>query len=153
MPHRHQPIVPLCYECKTAAADHCLRCGAPVCGDHAPIDDDHRCASCEAGYLEKNEWLQRAADGAIHAPIGRVTVGYLSTLFLLGCLPPIVIWGGLPAYVGFAVLTFLCVRWYRKTPPRRLAARAKLRRNRKRFLRKRTAKALPSKPAQPRLTP
>lgn len=51
MPHRHQEIVSLCAECRSPADDGCMRCGKPLCGKHAPSDEE-RCNSCEGRFLE-----------------------------------------------------------------------------------------------------
>jgi hypothetical protein len=95
-----------------------------------------RCASCESRHTEKTAWLRRAADGQLHSQIGRVTVGYLSALLASGFvwLPFALGLVGIGMFV--AVLAFV-TWWYRRTPPRKLAAKSMLEKKRKKFLAKR----------------
>jgi len=149
MPLRTQTLVALCRLCREPAPVHCLRCGTPLCDEHAPSTEDLRCDRCESGYEKKTTWLQGAANGRIDANLGRTTVALLSVL-----LAPwvVAIFVGLAfaiaqsasaAAVLIGLLSgsifsgWLFSRWYKRTPPRSLAAKAKLRKMRKKFLAKR----------------
>ena len=151
MPHRNQEIVALCRECKVAAATSCVRCGAPLCAEHAPADDDLRCGRCEAHYTENSEWLQKIAEGKLEGDIGRFTVGFLIGTFALPTLVSVSVlltlaggWlGGVLGAGLFATGAYASRHWYRRTPPRQLSAGRMLRKRRKKFMKKRAQKALP----------
>ncbi|MCA9667907.1 MAG: HDOD domain-containing protein [Myxococcales bacterium] len=43
-------LVPACRDCGSASHGTCPRCRAPLCRNHAPLDDDLRCVECEREY-------------------------------------------------------------------------------------------------------
>lgn len=160
MPHRNQELVELCRACKKPADDHCLRCGTPLCEDHAPVYEDVRCDRCETQYFDKKtRWLERAAGGHLHAVVGRPVVAFVSAFFVVPWLMAIgailgahaggVTGGVLSALVMAVVGVFACRTWYARTPPRALAANRALRKRRRRFLRKRAQPLLEAPPAKP----
>lgn len=51
-----------CFICKQRASSACKRCSRPLCPDHEPLNDDHRCAACESEYYSKPGRLADTAD-------------------------------------------------------------------------------------------
>ena len=49
MPHRQQEFLELCQVCKQRTDKGCLRCGIPLCANHAP-GRRRRCTACEAEF-------------------------------------------------------------------------------------------------------
>ena len=70
MPYRDQPIEEVCNLCHETAVRRCRRCGAPLCGEHAPARRC-RCARCE-------EQFAAGRDRAV------VALGALEILAVLG---------------------------------------------------------------------
>lgn len=153
MPLREQEFVELCHLCKKKAAGPCLRCGIMLCEEHGPRADDERCPPCEAKFKRQNERLEEAARGILHSQIGRFSVGLICgltvpTVTLAAIAIGTVSGGVLGALLGAGVAAATgagAVAWYRHTPPRQLSARLKLRKNRRKFLRKRARGLLRSK--------
>ena len=142
MPHRHQELVPLCRVCKEIAPRSCLRCGAPLCDEHAPGVPDRRCDSCEETFRLANRVLLSAARGRRPAKLTPRTVGIFGAL--LGVfVVPVFVGAVLAKDAGTALVAGLVVSVLgvivSRIEPTPKGARRKLQRARSRFLATRAA--------------
>ena len=106
--------------------------------------------ACEEAFSTKTKMLRAAANGEIHASIGRFTVGLIGTWVTCSVVSSAValmvlfptVWVILVGALVSGAIGLLFTRWWRRTPPRKLTAKSGLRRLRSNYLRKRAPKQL-----------
>ena len=89
--YREQEVKEFCFDCKTAATNSCPRCGAPLCDEHTPGDEE-RCAQCERYWLEvasepnflikrnTSRWAEKLCKASLWASGGAFLVSAISGL-------------------------------------------------------------------------
>ncbi|MEM9491066.1 MAG: hypothetical protein AAGC55_18095 [Myxococcota bacterium] len=167
MPHRHQEFRELCVQCDGFSVAECQRCGAPLCAEHSPAPR-RRCEQCELDYDQRIAPITRALDRrkqmlsvALIKPMAiSAVIGLIS---MLGVIPGVVIpvVGGVAAVLFFMSTLIAMIFFFlfavgtaaegASQGIRPHLQQARLRRARRRFLRERAPRALPS--GQPSYAP
>jgi len=109
LPYRRQPLDEVCNinACHETAVVRCRRCGAPLCGEHAP-GPASRCEPCERRFVEgRNRAMLRLA-GVQLILVAAITTGLVILLperpEALASFPPMVTFVGVVLMFGLPPL-------------------------------------------------
>jgi hypothetical protein len=109
MPYRDQPIEEVCNLCHETALRRCRRCGAPLCGEHAPARR-RRCTRCEERFAAGRDRAVAALGALEILVVLGLGVVALAGPGLPDSLPPLMTLGGVAALLGLPPLLLPQIR-------------------------------------------